>query len=278
METKANYFVVGLFTLLAFFAIIAFAVWSASKATKGDFDLYAIDFKGSVSGLSQGNDVRLNGIKVGAVQAIRIDMEDPNLVHVVISVTRNTPIRRDSEASLEIQGITGMAHIAISGGTKEAPILTALPGEPYPRIKSRTSSLAAIMEEAPDLISATNALVHQASRVFSDNNVKNLRDTLNSLAVISKTLEERTVLLEETMENIARASHRLDSTLATVEGLLKKMEPGLTRFTNSGLDEVQRMIAEGRSLIRHADGLVQKINNDPRRFLFGDNLPEYKAK
>ena len=45
-------------------------------------------------------------------------------VEVVIQVPRDTPIKQDAEASLEVQGITGAAYVLISGGTQAAAILT----------------------------------------------------------------------------------------------------------------------------------------------------------
>ncbi len=300
METKANYVIVGAFTLLAFALIIAFAVWSAEKRGGGDVTRYSIEFKGSVSGLSPGNDVRFNGIKVGEVKSIKIDQNDPNIVRVIVSVDSDTPVREDSFASLETQGITGLSSIYISGGSKEARLLLPAPGHAMAEIVSHPSRLAALMDEAPDLVSSANKLLHNASDMFDEENKKNLRDILESMANVATALENRINQMEMTIRNLESASHKLGGTLDaanrafsvdltvslnsmreatdSLNAMLRKMEPGLVRFSSNGLDETQRLIAEARSMVRNLDALAQKLNNDPQRLLFGDNLPEYKTK
>ena len=61
--------------------------------------------------------MQFNGIKVGEVSDIELDAQDPNKVIATAQVRSDTPVRVDTEASLEPQGITGVNYIQITAGT-----------------------------------------------------------------------------------------------------------------------------------------------------------------
>ena len=73
MENRAHYALIGTFVLVALFAIIAFVAWLSSAQFDQQFDEYEVTFNGAVRGLSQGSEVRFNGLKVGEVRRLRLD-------------------------------------------------------------------------------------------------------------------------------------------------------------------------------------------------------------
>ena len=111
MEIRANYIIVGAFTLAVLLGGFVFTLWSA-KATKDiPMAYYDISFNESVKGLSVGNDVLFSGIRVGSATAIKISAVTPGAVSVRIMIDADTPVRADSEAKLELQGLTGISII-----------------------------------------------------------------------------------------------------------------------------------------------------------------------
>src|SRR5262249_50930880 len=92
---------------------------------QGEVELtrYDILFDGSVTGLQVDGTVRYRGIAVGHVTDIRIDPENIEKIRVTIEVKADTPVRTDTVASIEVQGITG--------GTYQVPAMKsqAYPGE-----------------------------------------------------------------------------------------------------------------------------------------------------
>lgn len=117
MERHANYALVGIVSTVFLIASIVFVVWLGGSQFRRGHDLYRIMFVGPVRGLSKGGEVQFNGIKVGQIQNIRLDEDDPNRVLTDIAVDRGTPIRVDSMASTEIQGISSVSVIQISAGS-----------------------------------------------------------------------------------------------------------------------------------------------------------------
>jgi len=120
MERNANYALVGAITLALFMGLVIFVVWLAKLSFSRDYDLYDILFVGPVRGLSEGGEVHFNGIKVGEVSRIELDKTDPNRVIARARVTSDVPIKVDSYATLEPQGITGVNYVQITAGSRVA--------------------------------------------------------------------------------------------------------------------------------------------------------------
>ena len=107
MEIRANYVLIGLFTLLGVLAGLGFFVWLAKLQIDRQYERYDVLFS-SVSGLSTAAEVRFNGINVGQVTDIQLYDEDPSKVRVRIEVAAATPVKPDTRAQLESQGVTGV--------------------------------------------------------------------------------------------------------------------------------------------------------------------------
>jgi outer membrane protein OmpA-like peptidoglycan-associated protein len=76
----------------------------------------------SVTGLNEGADVRVAGIRAGAVKTIELPDQPDGRVSVIMklrSSTRNL-IRKDSEASIKTEGLLGSKYVEITFGSKDA--------------------------------------------------------------------------------------------------------------------------------------------------------------
>ncbi len=304
METRASYLVVGSFALLAVIGALLFVLW-AGRTDQGAIRQYEVTFHQSVSGLAVGNDVLLNGVRVGQVASIRISRSDPGSVVVLLTVAADAPVRENSRASLEPQGLTGLSVVAVTGGTADSPLIKATPGTPA-RIPSQLSRLQTIMASMPQLLTSMNELLDRASGMLTPENSKAFGRMLESLSEVAELLSKRRPLMEEGLNNVAEASKSLaamskkldklagstqklmdqnitnaadsvNKAAARLDSLLKAMEPGLTRASRESTDELQRLLVETRRLMATMNRLAQKMESDPRRFMFGNPVPEFKA-
>src|SRR3954468_7736747 len=188
METRASYLLVGGFTLVLMACLFAFIVWLAkSSFEEADSSRYQIYFTGSVAGLNEGSPVRYRGISLGTVRDIRIDPRNIGRVQVIVEVAANTPIKEDSIAYLELEGITGGAYVQISGGTQESPLLKAENGD-LPIIQSRPSSLATLFETTPQLFTNLIALSGQLSGFLTPQNQDEIARILVNVRVATDRL------------------------------------------------------------------------------------------
>src|SRR6185312_16594666 len=101
METRANYVLIGLFTLAVIAGGFGFVWWFERASDSGSRVSYEIIFDGSVSGLRTGSAVLFNGIRVGDVTSLALDANDPARVIANVGVSAQTPVRQDTIASLE---------------------------------------------------------------------------------------------------------------------------------------------------------------------------------
>ena len=118
METKANFVLIGAFTLAVIGAAFGFVFWFQSLGAAAQRMPLRIVFEGAASGLRTGGNVNFNGIKIGEVTSIKLD--DPKRVVVITAVDKSAPIRKDSLVGLEFAGLTGVSSISLKGGTVEA--------------------------------------------------------------------------------------------------------------------------------------------------------------
>lgn len=124
MEFNARYLLNGIFAVAVIVAAFGFVYWLTNAGGFGERDSYQVRFTVPVSGLSTGSDVLFNGIKVGQVEAVHLDVARPGDIIATISVLAGTPVRADTVAGVDFAGLTGAASILLTGGSAEAPPLT----------------------------------------------------------------------------------------------------------------------------------------------------------
>src|SRR6201746_1159027 len=119
MKARTSNLMIGSLTL-AFIAGTFGVILGYQKfaGTKQRIPLRVI-FEGSASGLRKGGSVNFGGIRVGEVVSLKLD--NPRRVVALAMVDNSAPIRKDTLAGLEFQGLTGVAALSLIGGSPEAP-------------------------------------------------------------------------------------------------------------------------------------------------------------
>ena len=60
-----------------------------------------------------------NGVKVGDVRRVFIDVDNPAVAIADTLVDRNTPITRSTQADIGLAGLTGQANVELKGADRE---------------------------------------------------------------------------------------------------------------------------------------------------------------
>ena len=107
METRANFVLIGSFTLAVIAAAFGFVLWFQSLHTTKARSPLRVIFEGPAAGLRNGGSVNFNGIRVGEVISVKLD--NPRRVVALAMIENNAPIRKDTLVGLEFQGLTGVA-------------------------------------------------------------------------------------------------------------------------------------------------------------------------
>jgi phospholipid/cholesterol/gamma-HCH transport system substrate-binding protein len=246
METRANYLLIGSFVIIVTLGLVAGLLWLTRIGFDRNVRTYDVLFEGSVSGLGLGGDVTYRGIKVGEVQALAIDPDDPTRVRVTVEIN-NTPIRVGDVATLELQGITGVTFVNIEGAKPEDPLLVAEPGQPHPVIPARPSAFDELMANAPDLLSKMNLLLDRVGGLFSEENLALINGFLKDVNAATQGLSRQQQqlgrffdTLDATRDDIELLTSTLARTAGSLEGLIgdTRETVGVTRQTVTNMNEV----------------------------------------
>jgi phospholipid/cholesterol/gamma-HCH transport system substrate-binding protein len=206
MEKNANYALVGLSTIILFIGLIIFVIWLARLRINAEYDLYDVVFQGPVRGLNQGGEVHFNGIKVGEVTKIALDRTNPSRVIARARVSADVPIRVDSYATLEPQGITGVNYVQITSGTPSKPLLKVVEQarcdrmgirDCVPILKSQRSALSDLLEGGGTVLTRTIEALDRINRVLSDQNVKTFSAALSDTQAVTAEFRERKAIIAD---------------------------------------------------------------------------------
>lgn len=186
METKANYAIVGFFTMLVIAAAFGFVYWMAEYGRGGTLAPLAIRIPGSANGLSIGSPVRFNGIAVGSVRSLYIDKEDPQFSVAFTEVRADAPVTASTKAVLEIQGLTGAAYIELSGGNAgDANILekAIATGEPAVLLADQ-SSVTNLLATADKILKRADDAIGQLQGFITDARAAAAEESLESYQAV----------------------------------------------------------------------------------------------
>jgi phospholipid/cholesterol/gamma-HCH transport system substrate-binding protein len=219
LEIRASYVIVGAVVLALLSALAAFSLWLVEAGVdRDDLARYEIAFAGSVSGLQQGGQVLYRGIPVGRVGDIRIDPDNVETVLVMVEVDRETPIKTDTVATLEFQGLTGIAYVQLRGGTQASARLDPNAKTP-PRIASRSSALERVFESTPELLARTVAVVDRLGLLLTDENLEALAGTLRNVETVTAALADRSGEIDSVLAGAADMTGEIQGTAAEVRQL-----------------------------------------------------------
>ena len=308
METKANYVLIGAFTIIIAAALLLFGLWAAKYSSERSWQEYTVVFREAVTGLSVGSPVQYNGIAVGSITKLSLAPNDPRQVVAQIRLEARTPVKTDTRAKLAITSLTGPSIIQLSGGTPQAPALTSVDTREAPIIQTAPSALQNITDTA-------NRIVERLDQVLSDQNVARIASTLQNLETISGDMANREEGLQSLIASARDAANNLDRTLDTTNGtiqrldqnlvkklppILEKLESSLVRldsaagnadailgenraainsFASDGLGQLGPTLSELRSLIRDLRQVSDRLEGNPARYLLGRDAPkEFEPK
>lgn len=262
METRANYALIGAFVIIAAFAVAAFTLWLGKSQFRQDFEAYDIVFEGPVS-LEDGASVRYIGIKVGEVSWVRIDRGDPSKVRARIRIDAETPVKRDSTASIQLAGITGITFVQITAGSANAEALKAKPGQPVPVIQAERTQLDQLFSGGAEVMGKATRVMDRINLMMTDENIESLSQTLKNLEVLTGQLTGEDGLVNQasqTLEDVSAASVRFETASASVESFTASADKQLTTIgtdTTALIREIREVTATANTTVEQSARAVK---------------------
>lgn len=299
-----NYPLVGAFVLLLAGTLLAGVLWLVSGgAWAKKFDGYLAIENESVAGLNVNAPVKYNGVVVGKVETIQLDPDDPRRVRLRFAIEHGTPIKVDTVAVLVSQGLTGIAYVELSGGTRESQLLLTAAGEPYPVIRTKPSLSARLENVLTTALEKLDHLSTNIDSILSDRNQAALSSMLVDLSTVAHVLAARKDMIDsgiagaaQTFDNTARATAQLGPVIARVgrgadavermgdaatlasasaDRTLATVNADVQRFDAQTLPQLQRLLGELDALSASLRRLSEQAQRNPSQFLLGRSpVPE----
>ncbi len=254
MESRANYLMVGTFVLILMGGLLVFVVWLSKFQVAAEFTHYRIVFSDTVTGLRDGSPVRYNGVKVGEVLDIRLDPENPTHVIVEIEVQKLTPVRQDTTATLELQGLTGARYVLLKGGAPDSPLLSGTDGQ-LPTVAAGSSPFEQVLQGAPEVLDNVNALLARSQALLSDENIANIHRVVANVATLSDALANQGGNIEKLVEDAS-------ATMANLQGAtnsLHEMANSLQKDSKLLIERTDSVLGSIDSLAKNSDTTVTEV-------------------
>jgi len=305
METKVNQTLVGLFVLVLGAAGIAAVLWLGSgRLSQKQYGTYLAYFTESVSGLNLHAVVKSRGVAVGSVREISLDPANPERVRLVLEIEQGTPVKEDTLAILGVQGLTGLAYVELSGGTRDSPALQAGPGEPHPVIRTGPSLMRRLDTAGTTLLADLDESTRRINDVLDKETRATMRAAVADLRQITQALARRSADLEamvagtavlarngaQASADLPRLVERVERAAAAVERMADSMaqagesaraaldgvgsaasgtSAAAQRLEEETLPEVGRLVTELQALSGSLGRLSSDLERDPGLLLQG---------
>ena len=281
METKANYTLVGIFTIAVVAAVFGFVYWSQHIGASSDRASYRVMFSSSVSGLRTGSAVLFNGIRVGEVTDLRLNPDNPAQVVAAISIDRAVKVRPDTRAGIEFQGLTGIAAVALNGGSPGEPALNGL-ANPPPALVASPASTQDVTQGAREVLQRIDDFIEENRAAFKGT-LQNLDTFSAALARNSKRMDNilagietftggddgKSGGLNETAKSVRDLADRLTKLADNLDKRTASITEGINDFTGTGTKQINTISRDLQRTLATIDRTVNNIDKNPSRLLFG---------
>jgi len=267
VERKANYLLIGLFTVAVVAGAFGFAFWIHHSQGKKQSVAYRVIFDSPVSGLLVGAPVVFNGIRVGNVTGLSLNADHPSQVVAMLSVNKATPIRSDTRVGLEFTGLTGVASVSLKGVSATTPLIEREEGEP-PTLKAQSTA-------TQDMMQAVRETLNNANAIIADNQAA-LHQAVTDLAKFSAALARNSDGIDEVVKNTKEATASVRDLAGNLDKRTKEITAGVNRVTDSANKQINivggdahRALVHIDTAVGHIDEAVTDLAKNPQRILFG---------
>jgi phospholipid/cholesterol/gamma-HCH transport system substrate-binding protein len=263
METRANYTLIGVLTLAVIAAGFLFVYFISGTNRPAGLQAFKVEFTGSVTGLARGNWVLFNGIRVGEVKDVELLPQDPSHVAALIEIDARVPVRADTRARLEYTGFTGVASIALLGGSIDAaPFRKSADGSPGLIVAER-SDFQDLLEtgrrvatQASDILDKTNKILDENSGSISTS-VKNVQKFSDALAANADGIKQFLASMSDVGKAVGPLSAKLTTLANDSDNVIKAVDPEAVK---SIVKDVANITAKLNTAADKIDPLLVNLN------------------
>ncbi len=289
MDTKINFFKIGLFVIVLIVSLLFVVFWLGKFGfEKKKFDEYTIYFKESVSGLNIGSSIKYKGFEVGNVGEIKLNPNNSEEIQIDITIKKGTPIKEDNYAVLGNLGITGLKYIELKGGSNNSNLLKE-DENGFKIISSKTSDLTTLVDSTTDLTNELTLVLAQMKKLLADENIKTIsqildktQNSMSNVEQFSNYLVSNEKKLDELLKNINiltkngnKSFESIDKSASSFKELsneilleIKKGSFDINDMSKESFDKLNSVLNNLDSTLLQTQILIDNLNQSPSDILF----------
>ena len=276
MEHRVRYLLLGLFVFGVGIAGVWFILWQGKYAQGDAFDHYKVNTRESVAGLNDKAPVKLRGVNVGEVERLFINPQNSEEVSIIIKIKADTPIKTDTYALIEPQGITGLSYLQLEGGTREAPILPTGNEEKTmgviltkPSLFSRVDqSFGRVMEKVETILEYATSVAEKTNLLLDETNIRHIQQMLENSAKSTEALAAITQELAKEREHLATLIRQgvvlEEEVIDAAKGVRMASDALAQVVENQGVAMMEKVSTSAQSV----QGVMEKIDQKASAGMF----------
>jgi phospholipid/cholesterol/gamma-HCH transport system substrate-binding protein len=298
MENKSHALAAGIFVVAVTVLLLGLAAWLTRDT--GVRDVYEISTRESVTGLQAQAPVRYRGVDVGKVASIGFDPQAPGNVLLRLEIDGEAPVTRDTFATLNLQGITGLAFIQLDDTGQPAPRLVRDDDHP-PRIPLKSGLLANLTAKGELILERVEQVTARVNQLLGDANQRRFSSALENLgtaaadasrvaqrldATIGKRVDPALAEASTALRSVRKSADEVEKTaaefgqaarrLSDKDGPMDRLAEGTQAlshaadsFNSATLPRVNRVTEETSRAVRQLSRAAININENPQSLIFG---------
>jgi phospholipid/cholesterol/gamma-HCH transport system substrate-binding protein len=263
VDNKAR-IALALFLLLGAAAGTAWYLFASSR-----YMTYQIRTHDPVSGLIADAPIEYHGVDVGRVKSV--DLIDSRTIRILLSIKKDAPVTAATVATitsrgLATRGFTGYVYVSLEDAGTDFRSLVARLDERYPAIPaapSKSVNLDLAISQVNENVQFMTALLQD---VLDKKTVASLKQSVDSLQRVTKTLADNNAKLSSIIVNGERASRQLQPLLESSKDTVNALQVQL-------LPEAHKALTSLDNLSKSLSGFATKVNKDPSVILRGAAPP-----
>ena len=242
----ALYFSVGLVVILALIILVFGIFFLNEKDPRETFNTFHLRFT-QVSTLVLDDPVKVNGVKLGKVEAIELS---GHRVVVTIRLRTDVKIPKDSEIRVQNIGIMGERQIGIILGDQTDYFA---PGDTI--TGQFDAGIAEAIGLAGELCDSTKVLLESVKHALNQTIVNpEFQERFKTLLVKAETLEDRAItMLNTTDPQLKKSLQGLNQVVVKVDN------HNMFANTDKVMSDADKLIGELEGVTNHLDELIVKV-------------------
>lgn len=268
LEAKSNYMLVGLTVLLLGSALLSASLWLSVGYDQKAYKTYLTYIDEPVSGLTEESPVKYNGVRVGIVDSISLNQQNPEQVILVLRIEEDVPITESTVSTLVSQGITGNTYLGLMATTPSLVPLKKTPNAPFPVIPSKPSFFYQLETDIRDI-------AQDVRRIFSKENADNLEKILQHFEALSDTFARNDKNIDKVLKDLPKLVADLRGSANKFDLMAEDVSVSGKQFTTTmkagkvSIDQIsQQTLPSITELMRRLNDIainLEKVSSDMRQ-------------